>query len=94
MAKGASANFSSAVQAGQYRDHLRRVSARARAPGNPRNPLSQRFWLSPRGRFEVWVTHMFVLPGLVGTNTASGEGLVLKAAAAGAIQMLARLAAA
>ena len=44
-----------------------------------------------RGRFEVWVTHMFVLSDLVGTGTASGEGLVLKADSKGAIQVLARL---
>ncbi len=43
-----------------------------------------------RGRFEVWVTHMFVLADLVSTNTASGEGLVLQANAAGAVQVLAR----
>jgi phosphohistidine phosphatase SixA len=47
-----------------------------------------------RGRFEVWVTHMFVLSDLVGTGSASGEGLVLKADAAGDIQVLARLPAA
>jgi phosphohistidine phosphatase SixA len=47
-----------------------------------------------RGRFEVWVTHMFVLADLVGTSTGSGEGLVLKADTAGAVQMLGRLAAA
>ena len=47
-----------------------------------------------RGRFEVWVTHMFVLSDLVGTGTSSGEGLVLKADAAGAVQVLARLSAA
>jgi phosphohistidine phosphatase SixA len=44
-----------------------------------------------RGRFEVWVTHMFVLADLVGTNTSSGEGLVLTADAAGALKVLARL---
>jgi Histidine phosphatase superfamily (branch 1) len=47
-----------------------------------------------RGRFEVWVTHMFVLSDLVGGNTAVGEGLVLKADAAGGLQVLARLASA
>ncbi len=47
-----------------------------------------------RGRFEVWVTHMFVLSDLVGGNTAVGEGLVLKADAAGAVRVLARLASA
>jgi phosphohistidine phosphatase SixA len=45
------------------------------------------------GRFEVWVTHMFVLSDLVGTGTASGEGLVLRAKAAGAPEVVARLAA-
>ena len=44
-----------------------------------------------RGRFEAWVTHMFVLSDLVQTNTASGEGLVLQADAAGAPVVLARL---
>lgn len=47
-----------------------------------------------RGRFEVWVTHMFVLSDLVATPTGSGEGLLLKADAAGAVQVLARLPAA
>jgi hypothetical protein len=47
-----------------------------------------------RGRFEVWVTHMFVLSDLVGGNTAVGEGLVLKADSAGAVRVLARLPAA
>jgi hypothetical protein len=32
------------------------------------------------GRFEVWVTHMFVLADLVGGSVASGEGLLLGAA--------------
>ena len=46
------------------------------------------------GRFEVWVTHMFVLSALVGENTASGEGLVLRVGASGAAsapELLARL---
>lgn len=30
------------------------------------------------GRFEVWVTHMFVLSDLVGGSADSGEGLVLR----------------
>ena len=29
------------------------------------------------GRFEAWVTHMFVLSDLAATGTASGEGLLL-----------------
>jgi phosphohistidine phosphatase SixA len=33
----------------------------------------------PAGRFEVWVTHMFVLADLTGASTGSGEGLLLRA---------------
>lgn len=44
------------------------------------------------GRFEVWVTHMFVLSALVRQGTGSGEGLVLRAGPAGEVQVLARLA--
>ena len=44
------------------------------------------------GRFEVWVTHMFVLSDLAGTGTASGEGLVLRSGAGGAPTVVARLA--
>jgi phosphohistidine phosphatase SixA len=44
-----------------------------------------------RGRFEVWVTHMFVLGDLVGANTASGEGLLLGTDGRGAPQVLGRL---
>jgi len=47
-----------------------------------------------RGRFEVWVTHMFVLSDLVASNTGSGEGLVLRADSTGGLKVLARLAAA
>ncbi|MDZ7653558.1 MAG: hypothetical protein U5L03_13925 [Burkholderiaceae bacterium] len=43
-----------------------------------------------RGRFEVRVTHMFVLSDLVGTNTSAGEGLVLTADASGTVLVLAR----
>jgi phosphohistidine phosphatase SixA len=43
-------------------------------------------------RFEVWVTHMFVLADLVGANTASGEGLVLDVDSRGQPRVLARLA--
>jgi Histidine phosphatase superfamily (branch 1) len=43
------------------------------------------------GHFTVWVTHMFVLADLAGANTASGEGLVLQADAAGKPVVLARL---
>jgi phosphohistidine phosphatase SixA len=45
-----------------------------------------------RGRFEAWVTHMFVLSDLVSTGSTPGEGLVLRADARGAPQVLARLA--
>lgn len=44
-----------------------------------------------RGRFEVWVTHMFVLSELAGTGSDSGEGLLLRTDAAGAVRVLARL---
>lgn len=47
-----------------------------------------------RGRFEVWVTHMFVLRDLVGTSTGSGDGLVLQADSSGNVQVRARLPAA
>jgi hypothetical protein len=43
------------------------------------------------GRFEAWVTHMFVLSDLAGANTRSGEGLVLGLDERGAPQVLARL---
>ena len=45
-----------------------------------------------RGRFETWVTHMFVLSDLVQRGSSSGEGLVLRTGASGAVQVLARLA--
>jgi hypothetical protein len=35
------------------------------------------------GRFEAWVTHMFVLSDLAATGTASGEGLLLAPGADG-----------
>jgi hypothetical protein len=43
------------------------------------------------GRFEIWVTHMFVLSDLLKTNVASGEGLVVKADPNGSPTLLARL---
>ena len=46
---------------------------------------------SRRGRFEVWVTHMFVLSDLTGGGSGSGEGLVLRAGADGGVEVLARL---
>lgn len=46
---------------------------------------------APRTPFEAWVTHQFVLSKLVDSGTSSGEGLVLRADAAGAPQVLARL---
>lgn len=42
------------------------------------------------GKLEVWVTHMFVLQDLVAQNTAVGEGLLLRADAKGAVQVLGR----
>ena len=44
-----------------------------------------------RGRFEAWVTHMFVLSALTGENSDSGEGLVLGTAPDGSPRVLARL---
>ena len=43
------------------------------------------------GRFEVWVTHMFVLSDLAGTNTGSGDGLVMRIGRDGPLQVIARL---
>lgn len=43
-----------------------------------------------RGRFEVWVTHMFVLSDLAGTNTGSGDGLVMRMGRGGQLQLVAR----
>lgn len=45
----------------------------------------------PAGRFEVWVTHNFVLQDLAGGGGSSGEGFVLRAGAAGAVQVIARM---
>lgn len=45
---------------------------------------------SRSGRFEVWLTHMFVLADLVDGMVASGDGLVLRAGADGRPQLLAR----
>lgn len=44
------------------------------------------------GQFDVWLTHMFVLSDLSMQNTVSGEGLILRAAADGKAEVLARLA--
>ena len=44
------------------------------------------------GRFETWVTHMFVLSALTGESTSSGEALLLRATADGTIKVLGRLA--
>jgi len=43
------------------------------------------------GGFEVWFTHMFVLSDLATANTASAEGLVLRAGRDGRVQVLARV---
>ncbi len=43
------------------------------------------------GRFDVWVTHMFVLSALVGGSASSGEGLVLRSTGDGRPEVLARL---
>jgi broad specificity phosphatase PhoE len=46
--------------------------------------------IEPR-RFEIWVSHQFTLNALAGESTASGEGLVLQAAADRVVRVLARL---
>jgi len=46
------------------------------------------------GRFDAWVTHMFVLSALVRADTSSGEGLVLGQDRQGDTVVLARLGAA
>jgi len=47
----------------------------------------------PAGRFEVWVTHNFVISDLAATGSDSGEGLVLRARrGGGTAEVLARLA--
>lgn len=43
------------------------------------------------GRFEVWVTHQFVIQGLAGASLGSGEGLVLRAGPGGAVRVMAPL---
>lgn len=45
----------------------------------------------PAGRFEVWVTHNFVLSALLGASASSGEAVVVRAGADGTPQVLARL---
>ena len=55
---------------------LRDALVAASAPGKP---------------FEAWVTHQSVLHSLVGSSTASGEGLLLRADASGTPRLLARL---
>ncbi|MES2886827.1 MAG: histidine phosphatase family protein [Pseudomonadota bacterium] len=44
-----------------------------------------------RGRFEVWVTHQFVLSALADGPAASGEGLLLSGALDGTPRLLGRL---
>ena len=45
-----------------------------------------------RGRFEVWVTHMFVIADLTGQNMGSGDGVLLAPGDAGRMRVLAPLA--
>lgn len=42
------------------------------------------------GRFEVWVTHMFVLSDLADADTQSGEALILRSGRNGRAQVLMR----
>jgi len=43
------------------------------------------------GRFEVWVTHMFVLADLIDANADSGEALLLTSSPNGGVRLLGRL---
>lgn len=52
--------------------------------------LRQALAAVPRGRFEVWVTHQFVLQDLAGRSTSPAEALVLRAAPGGTIDVLAQ----
>ena len=59
-----------------------------------RLPQLQQRLLATSGRsggFEVWVTHQLVIAELSGASTASGEALLLRAAAGEQPQLLARL---
>ncbi len=55
--------------------------------------LSRALSNAPRGhgRFDVWVTHQFVLNDLTGVPTAAGEGLLLRSGVRGEAVVLARL---
>ena len=44
------------------------------------------------GRFEVWITHNFVLDALAGAPVLQSQGLLLRAGAEGAVEVLARAA--
>jgi hypothetical protein len=48
-----------------------------------------RVW-AQRGRFEAWVTHMFVLQDLTGEGVAEAEALVLRAGSDGSAAVMAR----
>ena len=43
------------------------------------------------GRFDVWVTHQFVLNDVVGVSTSAGEGLLLRAGPDRTLRVLTRL---
>ncbi|MCU0775032.1 MAG: histidine phosphatase family protein [Ideonella sp.] len=74
-ALGSPVGSSESVQADKLAELRRALAEAARRPG----------------RFEAWVTHMFVLRDLAGVSVSVGEGLVL-ASREGRISVLARLA--
>lgn len=50
--------------------------------------LRQALGAVPRGKFEVWVTHDFVINALLGTSASSGEGYVVRGLPDGTAQVL------
>jgi hypothetical protein len=53
--------------------------------------LRQALAAVPAGRFDVWVTHDFVINALVGASASSGEALVIRQGAQGEPEVLERL---
>ncbi len=53
--------------------------------------LRQALAAVPAGRFDVWVTHDFVINALVGASASSGEALVIRRGAQGEPEVLERL---
>ena len=64
--------------------------AQADAPDSGRE-LRAALAAVPAGRFDVWVTHNFVIGALLGRSAGSGDAWVARADASGAPEALARL---